>query len=351
MGRPVLVTDAEIIAAGERIKSAGPVNGTQLWTACGKHGRAERLLAVWNQHEAKLRAETGDEQQVGVGLAIPEKAQRLAASLKSDLSSGIDRVLSSIFSTVEESVQGRYRAEVAEMTEARDAYLREIRDAYAAMEEMSDAVSEAEDRVKAVEGALSDALNARNVSEALRTAAVEEQARQAELLRQVEGELKRELFQSGEAKASAARADSEAQALSRTLDATRIELQAARDALDQALLTSASTRDTNVRQAEVIVLKDLEIKRLRDTGVKAEKTLQMWMERALGAERLRVMTPTELYPATGLGAKRLVRRPRIRGRLGSAPQADAIVSDTSGTAALIAEDDHQRDPDSERLPR
>ena len=60
MGRPVLVSDAEIIAAGERLASAGPVNGTQLWRACGKHGRPERLLAVWNQHEAKLRAEAGD---------------------------------------------------------------------------------------------------------------------------------------------------------------------------------------------------------------------------------------------------------------------------------------------------
>ena len=148
MGRPALVSDAEIIAAGERLASAGPVLGTQLWRACGKHGRADRLLAVWSKYEANLRAEAGPDQEVGLGLPIPEKAQQLAASLKADVASGIDRVLSSIYSAVEESVQGRYRAEVAEMTQARDAYLREIRDAYAAMEELSDAVSEAEDRVK-----------------------------------------------------------------------------------------------------------------------------------------------------------------------------------------------------------
>ena len=89
VGRPPLVSDAEIIAVGERIKSAGPVKGTQLWRACGGRGRAERLLAVWDLHEAKLRAEAGDDQHVGrAGLAIPEKAQQLAASLKSDLSSG-----------------------------------------------------------------------------------------------------------------------------------------------------------------------------------------------------------------------------------------------------------------------
>ena len=351
MGRPVLVTDAEIIAAGERLKSAGPVNGTQLWRACGKHGRAERLLAVWNQHEASLHAEAGADQQVGVGLPIPEKAQQLAASLKADLASGIDRVLSSIYSAVEESVQGRYRAEVAEMTQARDAYLREIRDAYAAMEELSDAVSEAEDRVKAVEGALSDALNARNVSEALRVAAVEEQARLTERLREAEGELKRELLQTGERKAAIARAETAGEALKQALVATTADLQAARAEIEQALLTSASTRDTNVRQAEVIVLKDLEIKRLRETGVKAENTLQAWMERALSAERLRSIPPAEPSSAAGIGAKRVVRRPRTRGSLRSVIQDDAIVRDTSGTIALIVDDNHQRDLGSERLPR
>lgn len=142
------------------------------------------MLAVWTQHEAAFRAEAGCDQRVGVGLAIPEKAQQQAGSLKGELSSGIDRVLSSIDSAVEESVQGRYCAEAADMTRAREAHLREIRDIFAAMEEMSIAVSEAEDRVKAVERALIDALSARNVSEALRAAAVEEQARLVERLRQ-----------------------------------------------------------------------------------------------------------------------------------------------------------------------
>lgn len=35
MGGPVLVTDAEIVEAGERIIPAEPVNETQLWGACG----------------------------------------------------------------------------------------------------------------------------------------------------------------------------------------------------------------------------------------------------------------------------------------------------------------------------
>ena len=177
MGRPVLVTDAEIIEAGERITSAKPVNETQLWRACGQCGKPDRLLAVWTQHEAAFRAEARCDQQVGVGLTIPEKAQQQAGSLKDELSSGIDRVLSSTHSAVEESVQGRYRAEAADMTRAREAYLREIRDVFAAMEEMSIAVSEAEYHVKAVEEGLIDALSARNDSEALRAVAVEEQAK------------------------------------------------------------------------------------------------------------------------------------------------------------------------------
>ena len=351
MGRPVLVTDAEIIAAGERIKSAGPVNGTQLWMACGKRGRGDRLLAVWTQHEAKLRAEAGDDQQVGEGVALPEKAQQLAARLKGDLSSGIDRVVSSIYSAVEEAIQGRYRAEVAGMTQARDAYLREICDAFTAMEEMGEAVSEAEDREKAVEGALGVALSARKVSEALRAAAVEDQVKLVDHLRQVDQELKHELLAHGDAKAAAARAESASEALRRTLDETRIELQAARGELGQALLSSVSTHDTNIRQAEVIVLKDLEIERLREAAVKTGKTLQTWMERALGGEQLQSIPLAEPSPVAGIGTNAVVRRQRTRGRLRPAPEVDAIVSDTSGAVASVANDKQHRDPGSERSPR
>ena len=348
MGRPVLVTDAEIIAAGERLKSAGPVNGTQLWRACGKHGRAERLLAVWNQHEASLRADGGDDQQVGVGLAIPEKAQQMAANLKGELSSGIDRVLSSIYSAVEESVQGRYRAEVTEMTQARDAYLCEIRDAYAAMEELSDAVSEAEDRVKAVEVALSDALNARNVSEALRVAAVEEQVRLVDQLRQVDRELKHELIAHGEVKAGAARAESESEALKRTVQGTKRKLDAARAEIKQARLASALLHDTNSRQAEAVALKDFEIGRMRELVAKTEMDLQVWMERAIVAERATSKTSAKQRPSNGPPTGKEFRRRRANARSDQAPSEKAIGSVLDGAIALVA--DASADSDVSRPP-
>ena len=351
IGRPPLVSDAEIIAAGERLVSAGPVLGTQLWRACGKHGRAERLLGIWNQHEAKLRAEADADQQVGLGLPIPEKAQQLAANLKADVASGIDRVLSSIYSAVEESVQGRYRAEVAEMTQARDAYLREIRDAYAAMEEMSDAVSEAEDRVKGVEGALSDALNARNVSEALRVAAVEEQARQAELLRQAESELKHELLAHGEAKAAAARVESEAEALRRALDKTEVELDAARAESKQALLASATMHDTNSRQAEALAFKDVEIGRMRELAAKTERDLQAWMERAFVAERTQTKPLPKQRPSNGPPMGKEVRRRRASARPDPASSEKATGSVLSGAIAVVADASEQQASMLERSRR
>ena len=351
MGRPVLVTDAEIIAAGERLKSAGPVNGTQLWRACGKHGRAERLLAVWNQHEASLRADGGDDQQVGVGLAIPEKAQQMAANLKGELSSGIDRVLSSIYSAVEESVQGRYRAEVTEMTQARDAYLCEIRDAYAAMEELSDAVSEAEDRVKAVEVALSDALNARNVSGALRVAAVEEQARLVERLRQVDRELKHELLAHGEAKAGAARAESEAEALRRTVQGIMLKLDAARAEIKQARLASATLHDTNSRQAEALAFKDVEIGRMRELAAKTERDLQAWIKRAFVAERTQTKPLPKQKPSNGPPTGKEVRRRRASARPDPASSEKATGSVLSGAIAVVADASEQQASMVERSRR
>ena len=101
----------------------------------------------------------------------------------------------------------------------------------------------------------------------------------------------------------------------------------------------------------MIVLKDLEIERLRETAVKAESTLQAWMERALSAERLRSMPPAEPSSAAGVEAKRPVQRPRTRGSLRTVTQGDAIVPDTSGTVALIVDDNNQRDHGIERLPR
>lgn len=351
MGRPTVVSDAEIIEAGERIKSTEPVNGTRLWRACGQRGKPDRLLAVWSQHDATQRAEAGDNRQRGGDLPIPEKAQQEAASLKNELSSGIDRVVSSIYLAIEESVQGRYRAEVVEMSRTREEYLREIRDAFAAIEEMTDAVSAAEERLKAVEGALSDALSARNVSEALRAVVVEDQGRVTEQLRQVERDLEHELIERGEVKAVVARAEIETETLRRALDDITADFNSAHAEIEQVRLASASLHDTNIRQAEAVVLKDVEITRIREAAAKTDMALQVWMERAIGAERVPSILSSKLSPTSETSVMRIARRRRANGRSDETESTKTANSDINEMVALVSNASENYTSILERAPR
>lgn len=45
MGRPIKITDEEVIRAGNALLAENrAVNGTRLWREVGEHGRPERLL-------------------------------------------------------------------------------------------------------------------------------------------------------------------------------------------------------------------------------------------------------------------------------------------------------------------
>lgn len=313
MARPALVTDDQIIEVGERMSATQVVNAARLFKACGAVGRSERIFAVWTRHVANKQAEADADRPAGV--PIPEKAQQLANALKGELCSGVDRGLPSIYSEVESSLTGRYHVEMAEMSRIREACLSELSDAYGVVDELSEAKGAADDRVDAAEATLSDALTARNVAEALRAAAVEENIRLVERLRQADDELKRELLEHGETKAAAARAEVAGEALGRALEESTMRLHATQGELEQAILASASLRDATVRQGEAIGLKDLEIGRLRTEAAGAEASIKTWMERALIAERPPVTPPAPLSPSI-----EILREPRVRRRrVGTGP--------------------------------
>ena len=351
MARPTIVSDVEIIEAGEKISATQAVNATRLWNECGRHGRPGRLLAVWEQHEVSKHAHAEVNKPSDTGLPIPEKAQRLANSLKSDVASGVDQVLLSIYAAVEESLRGRYQAEMAGMRRTREDCYSELHDAHQAMEELSDAKSAAEDRVTAVEAARNEALITCNVGEALRAAAVEENARLVDRLRQADEDLKHELFERGEAKAAAARVEVAGEALRRALEGTTVSFQAAQGELAQAMLASASLRDDNVRQGEAIGLKDLEIGRLRQTAAAAEASNKAWMERALIAERPPTMLPASPCTSIENPARTRVRRRRKRtgpDRLGT---SDPDSPERNGSAEPLPVVEDQQNASNAMVPQ
>ena len=346
MARPPTITDDQIIEAGEKISATQAVNATRLWRECGRQGRPDRLLAIWAQHEAGKQAEADVDHLRLTGVPIPEKAQQQATALKLDLSSGIDRVLLSMYSALEESLSGRYQAELAEMNRTREACLFELHDAHGVIEELSDANRAAQDRVSAIEAACNDALIARNVGEALRAAAVEENARLAARLRQAEKDLKHELFEHGEAKAATARAEVANEAARRSLEEITKRLQDAQAELAQAQQASASLRDDNVRQGEAIASKDLEIGRFRETAASAETAVKAWMERALIAERPPASPPAPPSPSSEKPVQTRVRRRRLRTGPDRRQASELGSPDSNGLAApppLIGEVEQSSD--------
>jgi hypothetical protein len=309
MARPALVTDEQIIEVGEKMSATQVVNAARLFKACGAVGRSERIFAVWTRHVANKQAEADADRPLPAGVPIPEKAQQLADALKGELCSRVDRGLLSIYSAVDSSLTGRYQVEMAEMSRTREACLSELRDAYGVIDELSEAKGAADDRGDVVEAKLSDALTTRHVAEALRAAAVEENVRLVERLRQADDELKRVLTEHGETKAVAARAEVAGEAAQRSLEGTTKRLQDAQAELAQAQQAAASLRDDNVRQGEALASKDLEISRLREAAAVAEASIKAWMERVLIAERPPVTPPAPLSPSI-----EILRNPRVRRR-------------------------------------
>jgi len=292
MGRPREVTDEEIIAAGRRLDAAGGVNATRLWKACNEHGRPARLLEVWNGYK---QGQSGEPLAYAgaPALPIPETAQRLAAELKGELSTGIDRALASIYAAVEDAVQGRFRQELADLTSVREAHQGEIEEALAALGDMSEAQGNRDIRIKDLEAALASVLRERDVSEALRGAQAEQHDRFLARLHNAETNLQQERQTSLDLKIAQTRAEVERESLDRQCGSIRAKLEIARTAAEQHTLDLVSLRESDGRNLEAIRQRDLEIERLREAVARTEAASLALMERAVTAEQTMELTAME----------------------------------------------------------
>lgn len=319
MGRPREVTDEEIIAAGRRLDAAGGVNATRLWKACNEHGRPARLLEVWNGYK---QGQSGEPLAYAgaPALPIPETAQRLAAELKGELSTGIDRALASIYAAVEDAVQGRFRQELADLTSVREAHQGEIEEALAALGDMSEAQGNRDIRIKDLEAALASVLRERDVSEALRGAQAEQHDRFLARLHNAETNLQQERQTSLDLKIAQTRAEVERESLDRQCGSIRAKLEIARTAAEQHTLDLVSLRESDGRNLEAIRQRDLEIERLREAVARTEAASLALMERAVTAEQACRTLPATAAPTAAVTAS---TAPHRRDRMARRAHTDA----------------------------
>ncbi len=249
MARPPLFTDDEIIATGEMLRATGPVTAARLWVACGRRGRLDRYATVWERHEAEQRHAAAEGPATGVIITLPEKAQCLATALKNDLSLGIDRVMSSIYLATEDAQKSRFQADLSQLNAARDAYRREVQDAFAALEEMSEALAESQERVGQLEVTLAAALTQRDINEALRAAVAQQQEGTLARLRDVESELKAEALSSAGLTVELVRAEMARDAADRALLESKAALDVARQTTAEASAIACSTQRAPTRHA------------------------------------------------------------------------------------------------------
>ena len=89
MGRPVEVSDADVIAAGERlIADDKTVTKTALWEACGQRGRPDRLFGVWRTH---VEAVQKTDNLNTLPDALPDHVRLLLAQSGAAISRGLER--------------------------------------------------------------------------------------------------------------------------------------------------------------------------------------------------------------------------------------------------------------------
>ena len=284
MGRAPEVTDEEIIAAGRKLDAVGEVNATRLWKACNEHGRPDRLLEVWKEYK---RGQS-DQPLANAGapaLPIPEAAQRLAAGLKGELSTGIDRALASIYREVEDAVQGRFRQELADLTAVRESHRGEIEEALAAIGDMSVARDGREIRIKDLEGALASVLRERDVSEALRAAEAEQHDNLSARLHETEACLQHERQTFVDLKIAQVRGEVEREGLDRQCGSIRAKLEIARVEVGQHKLDLMLLRESEGRNIETIRQRGLEIEQIREHAARTEAASLAWMERAIAAKQ------------------------------------------------------------------
>jgi hypothetical protein len=244
-------------------------------------------------------------------------------------------------------VKGRFQAELVETNMARDAYRHEIQHAFTALDEMSEALAESQERMGQIDDALAAALTARDVSEALRAANAHQHDITLTRLREVESELKIDALSSAALGVELERAKLTREAVDRALQESTANLTEARRTIEETTQFLAPLRDANDRQAEVILLRDAEISWLRTVA-----TQQALPDHAGETERLDVATPAS--PAAGIEtipegrARRCRSGPRVDQHNG---YIDADGPDHPGAAALSSDEQQASTVTAARRPQ
>ena len=137
MGRPIEITDEDVIRAGNALLAENrAVNGTRLWRGVGEHGRPERLLAVWT---ARAEASTTVSHEPSSPIAaLPEIALRLLSNCKEQLGAGLDACVRESYAVVERTLVTRFQTEMAAMTTSRESHQAELREAWQTLSDLAE---------------------------------------------------------------------------------------------------------------------------------------------------------------------------------------------------------------------
>lgn len=198
MGRPAEVSDDEVIAAGLKVQqtlpSGGRVTATALWSACGRRGRPDRLLAVWRNHESGCP--TAIPAASALPLTLPEPAREKLAGCIVTLTHSLEQTAASIYREIEETFASRYHSELEALSAARAEIQNEREEALEALGDAGERLTELEARIAELEEALAASANRESIQAELRRQEKKMQTQAAARIEQLgvrQLELEREL--------------------------------------------------------------------------------------------------------------------------------------------------------------
>jgi hypothetical protein len=335
MGRPIEVTNEEIIRAGNALVADNrAVNETRLFRGVGKRGRPARLMAVWTQH---VEASTTVLQERSSPVAVlPETASRLLSDCKGNLAAGLDECVREIYATVERTLANRFSAEMAAMTTSRELHQAELHEAWQTLEELAEkndaALLQAQDCER-------DVLVAHATLESERGVLSRAEIDKVALSARIDGlaaELEATSAVARAAETGRTRAKTLAEAMRAELDATQAALEAMRAAnLDLEREVSGARRTCQLHEAWL----DRQAGELRDLHADSADARQTHLEqatRAAGAEQ--ALNALDRIMAGKEGDRKPSPNPeRTHRRLTSVSNSD-VTRPPSGPGAV--DDDH-----------
>ena len=227
MGRPITVTDDEIIEAGKRLSMSSPnrigITGHRLWTECGLRGRPRRLLQVWEQHLATAGAD-GERFAVQL-LPLPTEWRRHLDKLLTSLSAGLDQAVQGILASHAAEADARIKAERDHSAAEIEALVDEQRSCEETMDVVASEMTGLREQVAALEQLVVDARKAQYIAEQMHR-------RDADLLSAAQMRLADLETSRADARAVAAAATAREAMLAHQVGAMQAQCAATQDALD-----------------------------------------------------------------------------------------------------------------------